>query len=530
MLESARERLCDARRPALRLARQAARRGAWRRCAPPASSRVPMTTGLLIGIGETRARAARVAAGAARAARAHGHLQELIIQNFRAKPGTRMAHAPEPTLEEQLWTIAVSAAAVRRAACRSRRRPICSPERSTALVRAGINDWGGVSPVTPDHVNPEAPWPHLADARASNRGRRARRWSSALRSVPPFAREPAALDWIRACAPRSRRCRCRRACARTDALVSPAQAAAVPASCGALGQPAPEPRRSVRRARSGAVLARGRDAGRTLERERYRQPLRGRGRRAATVLRAADALRRDDGAATTVTYVVNRNINYTNICLYHCGFCAFSKGRSAPTCAVRPTTSIWRRSRGARVEAWAAGATEVCLQGGIHPSFTGQTYLDIVAAVKAAVPDMHVHAFSPLEIRHGAQTLGLLAARATSSDCAPPGCPRCPAPRPRSSTMRYARVICPDKLNTARVARRHRARRMRSACAPPPRSCSGTSISRVHWARHLLRHARPAGATPAASPSSCRCRSCTWRRRCGARAAPAPARPCARRC
>ena len=139
-----------------------------------------------------------------------------------------------------------------------------------------------------------------------------------------------------------------------------------------------------------------------------------------------------------VTYVVNRNINYTNICLYHCGFCAFSKGRSAASLRGPAYNLELERSRAARREAAAAGATEVCLQGGIHPSYTGETYLAIVAAVKEAVPEMHVHAFSPLEISHGASTLGLPLRRLPARGCAMPDSRRCRARPPRSWTMRSA--------------------------------------------------------------------------------------------
>src|SRR5580698_4625967 len=320
---------------------------------------VPMTTGLLIGIGETRRERIESLLALRELHARHGHLQEIIIQNFRAKPGTRMAHAPEPTLEEHQWTLAVTRL-IFGAAMSLQAPPNLQPQALTALIRAGVNDWGGVSPVTPDHVNPEAPWPHLAGlaqaTRASGRARTDDWYAGAGTPVPRAFAQP------------------RRRGARTGAALA-----------ALLG-----------RATRGEELAEGELAALfALE-----------GAPMLAVLRAADELRAAH-CGDEVSYVVNRNINYTNICLYHCGFCAFSKGRSARSLrgpAYRlDLPEIARRTQ----EAWAAGATEVCLQGGIHPDYTGDTYLAIVVAVKSACPDMHVHAFSPLEITHGARTLGL---------------------------------------------------------------------------------------------------------------------------
>jgi FO synthase len=214
------------------------------------------------------------------------------------------------------------------------------------------------------------------------------------------------------------------------------------------------------------------------------------------VIEAADALRREM-VGETVTYVVNRNINYTNICLYHCGFCAFSKGRGARDLRGPAYTldlaEIARRTS----EAAAAGATEVCLQGGIHPSFTGETYLSIVRAVRQAVPWMHVHAFSPLEIRHGAGTLGLSLADYLSL-LREAGLSTLPGTAAEILDDEIRAIICPDKLTTdewLEVIGTAHAVGLRTTAT----IMFGHVESPLHWARHLLRvralQARTGGIT-----------------------------------
>ncbi|MGH8179406.1 MAG: 5-amino-6-(D-ribitylamino)uracil--L-tyrosine 4-hydroxyphenyl transferase CofH, partial [Steroidobacteraceae bacterium] len=201
------------------------------------------------------------------------------------------------------------------------------------------------------------------------------------------------------------------------------------------------------------------------------------------VLRAADALR-EETVGSTVTYVVNRNINYTNICLYHCGFCAFSK--SGPK-SLRGAAYLLDLDEVARrtAEAWDRGATEVCLQGGIHPSFTGRTYFDIVAAVKGAAADMHVHAFSPLEITHGARTMGL-SLETYLADLRAAGLSTLPGTAAEILDDEIRAIICPDKLKTVEWLEV-----MRAGHSVGLRSTATIMFGHVdqprHWARHLLR-------------------------------------------
>ncbi|MFT3755723.1 MAG: 5-amino-6-(D-ribitylamino)uracil--L-tyrosine 4-hydroxyphenyl transferase CofH [Pseudoxanthomonas sp.] len=392
MLESLSERLCQRggahfgspdKAPAVRL--ESIRLAGERR--------IPFTTGLLIGIGETRAERLEALQAIAELHARYGHIQEVIIQNFRAKPGTVMADAPEPSLDEHLWTIAAA-------------RMILGPEMSIqappnlhdrahvgALIRAGVNDWGGVSPVTPDHVNPEAPWPHLevleTDTAAAGRVLRQR-----LTVGPAMARDP--QRWIDPAlhAPVRRAIDAQGLVREQDWHTGTGE---LPPLSMPVVQTAADPfiAHALQRAERGQRLDE-RDIARLFTAQE---------RDLERVVSLADQLRRDR-IGDQVTYVVNRNINYTNICLYKCGFCAFSKG--SPRSERGPAynidhTEIARRT----VEAAERGASEVCLQGGIHPSFDGNTYLGIVRAVKQAVPEMHVHAFSPLEVQHGATTLGL---------------------------------------------------------------------------------------------------------------------------
>lgn len=201
------------------------------------------------------------------------------------------------------------------------------------------------------------------------------------------------------------------------------------------------------------------------------------------VLRAADALRAET-VGPTVTYVVNRNINYTNICLYHCGFCAFSKSGSK---SLRGAAYLLDLEEVARrtAEAWERGATEVCLQGGIHPGFTGRTYFDIVAAVKGAAERMHVHAFSPLEITHGARTLGL-SLETYLAKLRAAGLSTLPGTAAEILDDEIRAIICPDKLKTAEWLDV-----MRAAHTVGLRSTATIMFGHVeqphHWARHLLR-------------------------------------------
>jgi FO synthase len=465
MLETASERLSARggphfgspdKHPAARLATIAA----------AGEAAVPFTSGLLIGIGETR-RERIEALLALRALNArYGHLQEVIIQNFRAKPGTRMEAAPDATLDELRWSIAV-ARLVLGPAANIQAPPNLSPDGLAALLAAGINDWGGVSPVTPDHVNPERPWP-LLDALRQVTEAAGHDLVERLTIYPAFAAAPA--RWL------------------DPALRGPvlrlADAAHLAREDGWIAGAGVPPRRPPHHRTPLARLLAALGRGEAPEEAELLGLFAARGAAFDAVVATADALRAE-ACGETVTFVVNRNINYTNLCAHACGFCAFSKGRGHADLRGRPydldLDEIARRVR----EAWARGATEVCLQGGIHPDYTGATYLAILRAVKDAVPEMHVHAFSPLEVMQGARTLGLglgdylLRLKAA-------GLGSLPGTAAEILDDEVRAVICPDKPSTAEWLAV-----MQAAHAIGLRSTATIMFGHVeqprHWVRHLLR-------------------------------------------
>jgi FO synthase len=469
MLESASERLCAPgevhhgspdKAPRLRL--ETIRLAGERQ--------VPFTTGILIGIGETRDERIEALLAIADLHARYGHIQEVIIQNFRAKPGTRRAQAPEPTLDELLWTIA-AARLVLGPEMHIQAPPNLSPGVYPRLIAAGIDDWGGISPVTPDHVNPEAPWPTIATLRAATAAQ-GKILVERLAVYPRYLRE--AARWVDAkITPLLLRQSDAQGFARTEAW-APGLPLPIDDAAPALA--------AVDRGVAAAVAAAERGA--RLEEAQIVRLFAARDVDYRYVADAADALRRGV-SGEVVRFVVNRNINYTNICTYRCQFCAFSKGKTAATLRGAPydlaLEEVVRRAE----EAWARGATEVCLQGGIHPDYTGATYLAICRAVRAALPELHIHAFSPLEIAQGAATLRLpvpefLAALREAGLGTLPGT----AAEILDDDVR--RVICPDKLTTEEwldvVAAAH-AQGLRTTAT----IMFGHVEDAGAWARHLLK-------------------------------------------
>ncbi len=475
MLEASAERLCARggphfgspdKRPAVRLETI--------RLAGLAA--VPFTSGILIGIGETRRERIDALLALRELHDRYGHLQEIIVQNFRAKPATRMASAPDATLEEHLWTIAV-ARLVLGGEMNIQAPPNLSPAALASLIRAGINDWGGVSPVTPDHVNPEAPWPHLAALeRETNAG--GKELVERLAVYPAYAQEPA--RWIDAgLAPAVRQLSDADGLARPDGWWPGADVPVPERELALIAAPRPA---KIERGLA-AILARA-TRGETLAEAEVVRLFAARGPEFTAVTAAADELRAAVNGKR-VSYVVNRNINYTNVCYFRCQFCAFSKGKLSENLRGRPYAldleEIARRTR----EAWQRGASEVCMQGGIHPEYTGATYLDICRAVKAAAPGMHVHAFTPLEVSQGAATLKMavpdfLAALSEA------GLGTLPGTAAEILDDEVRAVICPDKVTTSEWLAV-----MEAAHALGLRSTATIMFGHVeralHWARHLLR-------------------------------------------
>lgn len=432
---------------------------------------IPFTSGLLIGIGETRLERIESLLALRDLHDNHGQLQEVIIQPFRAKPNTQMADSPDTPADELLWTIAV-ARLIFGPAMNIQTPPNLAPNLIAEAIAAGINDWGGISPVTADFVNPEAPWPHI-DALADRMRDCGRVLVQRLPIYPSYARElPRWADRnmhtviIRACDSENY---ARESCWSSGDAVPPMTRPAA-------STPAP------RRTTLDRILASA-SAGAALSERDIVRLFSAREQDFADVCQAADELRAKI-AGDTVTYVVNRNIMYTNVCSYHCAFCAFSKGKTAANLRGPAydldADEIARRVR----EAWARGATEVCMQGGIHPDYTGDTYLAALRAVKTAVPSMHVHAFSPLEVSQGAKTLGISIAEFIGR-LRDGGLGSLPGTAAEILDDEVRAIICPDKLNTEEwldvVETAHRAGLNTTATI-----MFGHVDGTKHWAHHLL--------------------------------------------
>jgi FO synthase len=394
---------------------------------------VPFTTGILVGIGETPHERAETLFAIRDVHRRYHHVQEVIVQNFRAKPRTAMHDAPEPG-EEEFLAVVASARVVLGPHVSVQAPPnLSDPSARRRLLDAGINDWGGVSPVTPDHVNPERPWPAI-EALAATTAAAGSTLRERLAIYPRFAAAPD--PWI---AGRMR--------PPVAALLGP-DGLAVEGACpepiawqdldvhwkprtialtfakgpgaglradaqdlyGTLDGPLDEVTR--------AWVAGGTEPERldaeiraALVRAERRTPLsdddalalfRAEGPALDALCRVADDLRAD-AIGPEVTYVVNRNINFTNVCYVGCRFCAFAQREVDPESYTLTLDEVADRAD----EAWSLGATEVCMQGGIHPELPGTFYFDLISAVKERVPGMHLHAFSPMEILNGATRLGI---------------------------------------------------------------------------------------------------------------------------
>jgi FO synthase len=466
MLESASERLCRRggphfgspdKVPAMRLATIAA----------AGEAGVPFTSGILIGIGETREERIDALLALRELHERYGHIQEIIVQNFRAKPGTKMAGAAEPDLADHLWTIAI-ARLIFGAAMNIQAPPNLAAGALPLLVAAGINDWGGVSPVTPDHVNPERPWPEL-ETLARETEAAGKVLVERLAIYPAYAAQ--ADRWL---APSLRTAVLRSAdaenFARADVWMPGAKLA-------------PPPMPSLRDGGSLVPILDRAASGHALNESDIVALFAAREADLAAVCAAADTLRAETNG-DRVSYIVTRNINYTNICYFRCKFCAFSKGKLSENLRGKPydlnRDEIARRA----VEAWERGAVEVCLQGGIHPDYTGATYLAICRTIKDAVPGMHVHAFSPLEITQGAATLGV-SIEEFLTELKNAGLGSLPGTAAEVLDDEVRAIICPDKVSTAQwlsvVETAHRIGLKTTATI-----MFGHVDHPRHWARHLL--------------------------------------------
>jgi FO synthase len=441
---------------------------------------VPFTTGVLIGIGETIEERVDTILTIKEAHARHGHIHECIVQNFRAKPGTKMALWSEPPESEMLATIALARLILPPDIAVQAPPNLAADKRSETpsyarYIDAGINDWGGVSPVTPDHVNPERPWPHLEELEKATESK-GYLLLERLALHPAYARE--AESWV------DEKLRSRvwagmdaEGFARVESW-APGMTEELPPKTVAESRG-----RHPSKVRSEFAWALAGAGERDLDEAEISLLFTARGTELAELCRVADEIRREVNG-DEVTYVVNRNINYTNQCYFRCRFCAFSKGPQSLNLRGEPylldTGEVARRAR----EAWEKGATEVCMQGGIHGRFTGTSYLEYLRAVKAEVPEMHVHAFTPLEVSQGARTLGL-SVEEFLVELKEAGLGTLPGTAAEILDDEVRAIICPDKIDT-----RGWSDVMRAAHAVGLRSTTTIMFGHVegplNWARHLL--------------------------------------------
>ena len=430
---------------------------------------IPFTTGILVGIGESREdRLVALEAIAASHAR-HGHVQEVIVQNFLPKAGTAMHRTPPCPEDDYLWSVA-AARVVLPADIHLQAPPNLSDDFGR-LLDAGIDDWGGVSPVTPDHVNPERPWPAIARLAAVTEAR-GRALAPRLTLYPEHALD--AERWL------------------DPALRFPvmdrsdAEGLGRDATWSSGGDAAPPRLLPAHPAAGGAVgeVLAGVGLGQEVGEDEITTLFSARGPEVAAVAAVADELRAAV-VGDTVTWVANRNINYTNVCTFKCRFCAFSKGPLSLNLRGKPYLLTLEDIQHRVVEAVELGATEVCLQGGIHPDFDGDYYLHVTEAVRSVAPSIHIHGFTALEVTEGAKRNGEPLADYLRRLMAA-GLRTLPGTAAEILDDEVRAVLCADKVTTDEWLDAHRTAHgvgLRSNV-----TIMFGSIERPrHWARHIVR-------------------------------------------
>ena len=442
---------------------------------------IPFTTGILVGIGESRQDRLEALEAIAYAHRLYGHVQEVIVQNFLPKTGTAMHASPACLHEDYLDAIALARLVLPPSI--HIQAPPNLTEDFGQLIDAGIDDWGGVSPVTADHVNPERPWPELDLLRQVTEAA-GRTLAPRMTIYPEFASHPekwldpevrfSVLDNSDA-----------EHLARENDRGWYSGASESPPNLLPSASETPAVSLSSSTITSGPVseVLEGVQAGQEVGEAEIISLFSARGPEVRAVAEVADELRREI-AGEEVTWVFNRNINYTNVCTFKCRFCGFSKGPLSLNLRGDPYLLTLDDIAERAAEAASLGATEVCLQGGIHPDFDGDYYIEVARAVSDAAPDIHIHGFTALEVTEGAKRLGepLADYLGRLMDA---GLRSLPGTAAEILDDDIRSVICPDKITTDEWLEAHRIAHS-IGLSSNITIMFGSVEQPIHWARHLL--------------------------------------------
>ncbi len=458
---------------------------------------IPFTTGILVGIGENESDRIEALEAIAESHRRHGHVQEVIVQNFLPKDGTAMwKHEPCP--DDDYHRAIALARCILPPEIHLQAPPNLSDDFGT-LLAVGIDDWGGVSPVTADHVNPERPWPAL-DRLAEVTEARGFTLAPRLTIYPEFAQDPDRWlheDMVFPVMDRSDS----ESMGRDDpGAMFPEKAEFVKqgddgADVVLIGDRSTQwysgapskPRDLITgpTATSGAVfdVVQGVRAGEEAGPDELLTLFKARGPEVPLVAELADELR-SEIVGDDVTYVVNRNINYTNVCTFKCQFCGFSKGPLSLNLRGKPYLLTLEQMQERVREAEAKGATEVCLQGGIHPDFDGDYYIDVAQAVKEASPSMHIHGFTALEVTEGAKRLDEPLAQYLERAMAA-GLRSLPGTAAEILDDGVREILCPDKISTDEWLEAHRIAHS-VGLASNVTMMFGAVERPEHWVKHFM--------------------------------------------
>lgn len=460
--------------------------------------RIPFTTGILVGIGESELDRVEALEAVADSHRTHGHVQEVIVQNFLPKAGTAMWRS-EPCPEDAFLRAIALARLILPPTIHLQAPPNLTSDFGS-LLDAGIDDWGGVSPITADHVNPERPWPALDRLREMTEAK-GHQLAPRLTIYPEYVQQPS--EWIDEALrfPVMDRSDAEGLGRDDPGAVFPEKAEFIKegSSDGAdviligdrstqwySGAPV-EPvnlidREATASGRIGEILS-GVEAGQEAGYDELFTLFGARGQEVAAIANTADRLRAEV-VGDEITYVINRNINYTNVCTFKCKFCGFSKGPLSLNLRGKPYLLTLEQMQDRVREAWDTGATEVCLQGGIHPDFDGDYYIDVCRAVKEAAPDIHVHGFTALEVTEGAKRLDEPLAKYLER-CIDAGLRSLPGTAAEILDDEVREILCPDKINTEEWLEAHRIAHsvgLRSNVT----MMFGAVETPASWVKHLL--------------------------------------------